>query len=707
MVSERYRLNDTQKTREQLLNELVALRQRVAELEQAKPQQSSLLSTLSESEKPQLGDSKLDNSKPDHSKPDHSQTGSQQASDAQPIQQRGELNTWRVLLLQQLTASLAGALTKNEIFEVLLHQGLAALNATKGWVAQRVAADQIQIVKTIGYPNVETNAWRQVSLNEPMPVTDTIRTGKPIIVRSLQECYQQYPDLAMHMADMGEQSLVALPLSIGGQVIGSLGWSFAEPQEFEETDCSFMMTLARQCAQALERANLYEAERLARETAEAANRVKDEFLAVLSHELRSPLNPILGWTKMLRSRQFNPQMTERALDAIERNAKLQIQLIEDLLDVSHILQGKLRLNISIVNLVSVIEAALETMRLAAESKSIELKFLHSGSDSDSDSDSDCFLDSKKDALNTALDGSSKSADLSTDLSKVCVAGDCNRLQQIVWNLVSNAVKFTPAKGKVVVRLSVLSQPPVTETLPDNPNNQPTRYAQISISDTGRGIDPAFLPYIFEYFRQADGTITRQFGGLGLGLTIVRHLVELHGGSIYAESQGEGKGATFRVILPLLRKSMSSSSLPPKVVHPSLPRSLTKLLRRTRILFVDDDADMREYVECVLRDAGAQVALASSAGEALAKLSRFKPDVLISDIGMPNVDGYTLLKQIRTLVPELGGQVPAIALTAYAGEYNQQQILAAGFQLHIAKPVEPDNLVVAIANLLADQTQSKV
>jgi signal transduction histidine kinase/CheY-like chemotaxis protein len=469
-----------------------------------------------------------------------------------------------------------------------------------------------------------------------------------------------------------------------------------------------MMTLARQCAQALERAYLYEAERLARETAEAANRVKDEFLAVLSHELRSPLNPILGWTKMLRSHRFDARMTDRALEAIERNAKLQIQLIEDLLDVSHILQGKLRLNRSVVDLVAVIEAALETMRLAAESKSIQLQFRY----------------------DSALSGS-------TSATPLQVMGDVNRLQQIVWNLVSNAVKFTPPGGRVDVSLrliapggnsdstettgetseaaaAVISQPVLNQPNSTELSHQLSLqrlstsryYGEITVADTGQGIDPISLPCIFDYFRQADSTITRQFGGLGLGLTIVRHLVELHGGIIQAESEGENRGATFRVRLPLLTQAQRNAVASTAAPIPKL--ELLPSLSKARILVVDHDADMREYVDAVLRAAGAQVALAGSAGEALAKLSRFKPNLLISDIGLPNVDGYMLLRQIRSLVPELGSQIPAIALTGYAGEYDQQQILAAGFQSHITKPIEPEALIATIARLLshnhADHTQ---
>lgn len=662
MVSEHFSLEDGRKTKEQLLGEVMSLRQRVKALERLVQSRSAVAS---------------------------SPTGWDQWTQAQlerrpQASEQSDLNTWRILLLQQLTASLARALTTSEIFEVLLDQGSMALSADRGWVAQRCTdPEMVEIVRFVGYTPEEIEPYRQIPLNLLLPVTDVIRTGQAILIPSPQVYYERYPDLAVKFVAAGTQSLVALPLVIGEQIMGSLGWSFTKPQTFNETDYSFMVTLARQCAQALERAYLYEAERLARETAEAANRVKDEFLAVLSHELRSPLNPILGWTKMLRSRQFDAQTRERAFDAIERNARLQIQLIEDLLDVSHILQGKLRLNTSRVNLIAVIQETLETVKLAAESKSIQLAFLPLAGP----------LRHTRDGLAGARrKGSAKAPD-------VFVSGDPARLQQVFWNLISNAVKFTPVGGRVEVSLAIHHPTPTHPNLAAGSDYcDENACVEVQVSDTGQGIDPVFLPYIFDYFRQADSTITRQFGGLGLGLTIVRHLVELHGGSVQAESEGENRGTTFKVTLPLLKSAPRATpvTLPE---HLPLSPALTQRLHEIRVLVVDDDADMREFVEVVLQEAGARVALAASAGEALAKLSRFRPHVLLSDIGMPNVDGYRLLRQIRTLVPELGGQVPAIALTAYAGEYNQQQVLAAGFQQHLCKPVEPEQLVATVARLL--------
>ncbi|MEG4486831.1 ATP-binding protein [Microcoleus sp. D2_18a_B4] len=390
-----------------------------------------------------------------------------------------------------------------------------------------------------------------------------------------------------------------------------------------------------------ERERLLAQEQTAREAAETANRIKDEFLAVLSHELRSPLNPILGWSKLLQQNKLSPAKTASALASIERNALLQSQLIDDLLDISRIMSGKLSLNRMSVDLNMVISAALETVRLAAEAKSLEIKTTFSP-------------------------------------SQGMVMGDSGRLQQVIWNLLSNAVKFTPGGGKISVRLT-----------------QTGSYAQILVTDTGKGINPEFLPYVFEHFRQEDGAITRKFGGLGLGLAIARQIVELHGGRIWVESRGEGQGATFTVELPLLHTANPVE----EVADTTEVRSNELHLASVRVLVVDDEPDSREFVAFVAQQAGAKVTALGSAIEALQLLSTTPFDILLCDIGMPDMDGYMLVRQVRALPPEQGGQIPAIALTAYAGDFNQNQALAAGFQRHLAKPVEPNELVQAIVTLL--------
>ncbi|BAY38370.1 multi-sensor hybrid histidine kinase [Nostoc sp. NIES-2111] len=385
-----------------------------------------------------------------------------------------------------------------------------------------------------------------------------------------------------------------------------------------------------------ELARSLEAEQAARADAEVANRIKDEFLAVLSHELRTPLSPILGWSKLLQSGKLDEAKTAQALSVIERNANLQSQLIEDLLDISRILQGKLALNVVAVDLATIIESAMETVRLAAQAKSIQIHY--------------------------TLEPVGQ------------VSGDPARLQQVVWNLLSNAVKFTPEGGRVDVRLE-----------------QHNSFARIIVTDTGKGIRADFLPHVFDYFRQADATTTRKFGGLGLGLAIVRYLVELHGGMVEVESLGEGQGATFTVWLPLLSNQFQAGQN-----QQSSQSSMN--LSGVKVLIVDDDRDTREFLAFVLAEAEATVLLAANASEAYSALISNQPDVLISDIGMPDMDGYMLMRQVRALPPEQGGQIPAIALTAYAGEINQQQALKVGFQQHISKPVDPDILIAAIASL---------
>lgn len=405
-----------------------------------------------------------------------------------------------------------------------------------------------------------------------------------------------------------------------------------------EESVAFILDLTERKQAEAERERLLQQEQAAREEAEATNRIKDEFLAVLSHELRSPLNPILGWAKLLQNRRLDEQAMQQGLQTIERNAKLQTQLIEDLLDVSRILQGKMALNICPVNLVTAIEAALETVRLAAESKQIQINKV-----------------------------------LAADVGEVF--GDSARLQQVVWNLLSNAVKFTPFRGRIEIQLE-----------------QVGFFAQLQVRDTGKGINPEFLPYVFENFRQEDGKITRKFGGLGLGLAIVRHLVELHGGTVHADSRGEEQGATFTVRLPIaatVSEATQDTDLDTGTIN----------LKGLRILVVDDESDMRDLASCILEQQGAVVSMAASAVEALSTLDRFKPDILISDIGMPETDGYMLMRQVRSRAPEHGGHILAIALTAYAAEFDQQQALQAGFQRHVAKPVEPDELVKAIAALM--------
>ncbi|MGL5195016.1 MAG: PAS domain-containing protein [Chroococcales cyanobacterium] len=419
---------------------------------------------------------------------------------------------------------------------------------------------------------------------------------------------------------------------------GILGWFRNMAVKLDDGVAISFSNITDRKLQEQERLHLLELEREARSQAEVANRIKDEFLAILSHELRSPLNPILGWTQLLKKGTLSPEKTQQALNSIERNAKLQTELIEDLLDVSRILRGKLILTETPVKLAEVIDSAIETVRLAAQAKFIQIH-----------------------------------TEFNPQVGQVL--GDSNRLQQAVWNLLSNAVKFTPQGGQVTVSLT-----------------QGSDCAQIQVQDNGSGIDSDFLPHVFETFRQADSTTTRSFGGLGLGLAIARHLVELHGGRIWVDSPGLDQGATFTISLPLLPGPGEPS--PPEPIAPELPN-----LQGIKILVVDDILDTREFLVFVLEMEGALVQAVESAERAISVINDWQPDILVSDIGMPELDGYGLIRTLRSRSPQEGGTLPAIAVTAYAAQSDRERILAAGFDAHIPKPVEPLDLAQAIARLL--------
>ncbi|GET40097.1 ATP-binding protein [Microseira wollei] len=426
------------------------------------------------------------------------------------------------------------------------------------------------------------------------------------------------------------------------------------------------------------------------EALEQANRIKDEFLAIVSHELRTPLNSILGWAKLLRSRKYDAPTTERALETIERNAKSQAQLIDDILDISRIVRGKVRLNMRPINLVPVIQSAINSVLPTAANKNIEIASVGAG-------------------LNSL---SAESSDLSLN-PPLRVFADAERLQQVVWNLLSNAVKFTPEGGRVEVKLEKLQMADCrlqidnknsTLNLQSQISNLQLNYAKITVTDTGKGISPEFLPYVFERFRQADSSTTRSYGGLGLGLAIVRHLVELHGGTVSADSPGEGQGATFTVMLPLLEETPANagelqSSEAGENKQYSMPNAqLPMPLNGLHVLVVDDDGDTRDFLMAALQEGGARVTSATSVEEARASLQQYHPDVLISDIGMPSADGYELIHQVRTSPSPEIAKIPALALTAYAREEDSKKALDAGFGMHLPKPVEPAQLISVVAQL---------
>jgi CheY-like chemotaxis protein/nitrogen-specific signal transduction histidine kinase len=390
-----------------------------------------------------------------------------------------------------------------------------------------------------------------------------------------------------------------------------------------------------------ERKALLESERAARSEAERMSNLKDEFLATLSHELRTPLNAILGWAQVLRSTGKDREDFLKGLETIERNARVQTQMVEDLLDMSRITSGKVRLDVQAISPVSFIEAAIESVRPAADAKGIHIE-------------------------------------QRLDARAGPISGDASRLQQVIWNLLSNAIKFTPRGGGVSVALERVNT-----------------CVEITVADTGSGIKPEFIPYLFERFRQGDASTTRLHGGLGLGLSIVKSLVELHGGTVRAESPGEGGGARLRVILPVAG-ARPNRQMPAD--HERSTGAATLELEGLRVLVVDDQADARELAARVLDDASAQVRTAASSADALRIVEEWTPHVLVTDVGMPDVDGYQLLRSIRALDPERGGRTPAIALTAFARSEDRTRALRSGFLAHVPKPVDPSELVATVASV---------
>jgi PAS domain S-box-containing protein len=457
------------------------------------------------------------------------------------------------------------------------------------------------------------------------------------------------------------RSYLAVPvIARGGEVLGGLFFGHPDVAVFTAKSERLIGAIASQASIAIDNARLYEAsqkaseerrrllesERHARAHAERMSAMKDEFLAVLSHELRTPLSAILGWSQVMRSRAgaINAEVA-KGLEIIERNARVQTQLIEDLLDMSRIVSGKMRLEVQTVRPDGFVEAAIEAVKPGANAKGIRLEVL-------------------------------------LDSAAGPISGDASRLQQVMWNLLSNAIKFTPRGGRVQVLLESVNS-----------------HVEISVADTGTGISPDFLAHVFERFRQADASTTRKYGGLGLGLAIVKHLVELHGGSVHAMSAGEGRGSTFTVKLPLLLAHRGDEERR----HPTA-RSLSATefqaldLRGVKVVIADDEPDARLHLTRVLDDSGASVFAAGTPAEAVAFVEREQPDVLVTDIGMPDTDGFTLLRQVRALGERRGGRIPAIALTAFARTEDRTRALSSGFLVHLSKPVEPSELVATIASV---------
>jgi signal transduction histidine kinase/DNA-binding response OmpR family regulator len=498
-----------------------------------------------------------------------------------------------------------------------------------------------------------------------------VTEGRPVRLNESDELLQDDQDLSDSV-----RSFLGAPIFSAS---GVCGWVYLlnklNAADFTEADERLAATLATQVSVAYENARLYTdaqlhaselqleiaerkqaeeqraellvREQAARAEAEQANRTKDEFLATLSHELRTPLTAILGWSHLVRTGKLESAQLSRALETIERNARSQSQLIDDLLDVSRIITGKLQIEPRVVDICSVMEPAIEVVRPSFEAKAITIE--------------------------TVMD------------SEAClVLGDANRLQQVFWNLLSNAVKFTPEEGRVRVEVKRTSTS-----------------VRVSVSDSGIGIKPEFLPFIFDRFRQADGSTTRVHGGLGLGLSIVKHLVQLHQGNVNVESQGQDKGTTFTLDLPL---ASAAAETPGNGATPGpevkvVPPGFSRILDGLRILVVDDEADSRELITAILTGCGGEINCCESVAEAMKAIRDWKPDLLVSDIGMPNEDGYSLIKKVRSLRSKRAKQLPAVALTAYATKEDKARALSTGFQMHVAKPIEPEILVMSIASAI--------
>jgi PAS domain S-box-containing protein len=514
--------------------------------------------------------------------------------------------------------------------------------------------DPIRDVRTACYgwgdgEEIDTSQLPPMPVNFTGPNSRAVRTNQVIITNDYMKETLGNPAMIIGPDNgLRPQSSLSVPMAVMGRIVGTFEVQSYQKAAYREEHATAMRMAANLTAVAIENVRLLERESTARASAEESNRLKDEFLATVSHELRTPLTAILGWSRMLQGDSLDNDMAIRAIETIKRNAKAQAQIIDDILDVSRIITGQLYLELHPVELAPVLESAINVVRPTAEAKAIRIE-------------------------------------VDFEQEPAAVPGDSNRLQQVFWNLLSNAVKFTPAGGKVTVQFRHV-----------NSN------VEIEVTDSGRGITKEFLPFVFDRFRQADSTSTRQHGGLGLGLAIARHLIEIHGGSIEARSGGEGQGATFTVRLPLIGSVVDSPyalmTAPKKVDAEAERRDRLKAQRRLsglHVLIVDDDRDTLELLSAALTQRSARVTTASSAAEAMRALKFFRPDVLISDIAMPGEDGYELIQKVIALhvVPA----IPAIAITAYAKQEDRERALAAGFQRYLSKPVELGEFITAVAD----------
>jgi PAS domain S-box-containing protein len=544
--------------------------------------------------------------------------------------------------LQAVTDSSVGRLALDDLLRETLGRARELLDADSGAILL-TTEDGRSLVVNAAVGMDEKAIGQLIPVGEGVAGSIAARRA-PLIVEDLAAVRPVNPFLRQKA-----RSLIGAPLIVEERLIGVIHADTIVPRRFSESDLRLLQLAADRIALAIEQTRLYDVEKQARRQAEESNRMKDEFLALVSHELRSPLNAMVGYARLLRFGKLDAQKVKNAVDVIERGGKVQAQLIDDLLDTARIISGKLRLDIGPVDLVAVIEGAVQTIYSAAAAKRITIH-----------------------------------TDLNPKVGRI--TGDPERLQQLVWNLLSNAVKFTPPGGRVETRLERVDP-----------------HICITVSDTGKGICPEFLPYVFDRFRQADASSSRRYGGLGLGLALVKYLVELHGGTIEAFSEGEGKGATFKALLPV--PAVARLPREPESV-PVVPAGPEKALAGVRALVVDDEDDARELLKTVIGHYGADVVAAHSAAEAFELITgtppQNKPDVMVTDLGMPDEDGYSLLRRVREWEHEHGRYTPAVALTAYGRSEDRKRALLAGFQMHVAKPVEPDELALVVASLVKRQ-----
>jgi signal transduction histidine kinase/ActR/RegA family two-component response regulator len=559
----------------------------------------------------------------------------------------------RTSRLHALSAGLSEAVSLDAVARVIVRHGKVVVGASAGSVATLVeGGTQFETLYGDEHGSEPVEPRRRLPSGPGLCTTAAVETRRPVLVGSFGEWQEKYPQSASIAADGGYTSAATLPLVGDSVVFGVLSFQFTVPVNFDEEYSALLTSVAQHCAQALDRARLYETSVRARAEAEAANRSKDDFLSTISHELRTPLNAMLGWAAMLRNGAVEPSRSQRAIEAIFNNATRQSRLIEELLDVSRIVAGRASFDLQNVDLSENIAGAVEAMMPLAAAKGVEVR------------------------LEATLD--------------ICVMADPRRLEQVFLNLLSNAVKFTPRGGLVTVHAAASSESAV-----------------VRVVDTGAGIEPSFLPHVFERFRQGDSATTRSVGGLGLGLYIARQLVDGQGGVIRVESEGAGRGATFTVTLPA---AVGASAARPAAASvpaaaPDEPREPMPVLEGLRILLVDDEEDAREVMASALVACGATVVAAPSAKEALDILSSADVDLLLSDIAMPDQDGYALIREIRAMPSARLAAIPAAAVTAHARDDERERALTAGFQMHLTKPIDPLVLARAVATLAANARSS--